>query len=196
MIENKHQERFKFFFNKFPMVDYDITGDGNTVSVKNILKRFGFTELSKTNAANFIEWIIRDEDTPEIMADRLYGSTHYYWIILLFNGMYDRFWDWPLDYRSLTNYTIAKYGALNLEAVHHYVSLESVDPAYNLPAGTVVDEYYPYKSAVSNTQYEYETNEAKRKINVLDPDALGDVLSQVDTIMESGFTKVMNNARK
>jgi len=98
------------FFRNFPKLlysfdDYKITA----THVTNILQRFSFEEKLKENSAAFFTYKIRDEDTPEVIAHKYYGSANRHWIVLLFNDIIDPQYHWPLEYQSLNNYIDAKY---------------------------------------------------------------------------------------
>lgn len=183
-------EKDEFLFNEYPVVDYDIKKDGQTQAIRNYLKRFSFRESIRDTAASYSEWIVRDEDTPEIIAHKLYGSTHYYWLIMLLNLILDPLFGWPLTDRELYQFVEAKYGAAGIRAHHHW---ESDDPVEikDLPAGIIVDERYHRKVSITNYAYEYNLNEAKRNIKLLKPEYLPDVLSEWQKIKESEFTEVV-----
>lgn len=175
------REKSKFFFKDFPIIDYDILGNGNTIEIKNFLRRFDFKEKIKHNASIFIKWVARDEDTPQVMAHKLYGSTHYYWIILMINDMIDPYFSFPMMDDELYRYTVKKYGVENIHSLHHYESVDTAE-VQDLPNGIIVDEDYPHKVLISNLEYEVKNNDAKRKIMILKPEYLEQVLAEVNNI--------------
>ena len=61
---------------------------------------------------------ISGEETPESVSEQFYGDQKYYWIILLFNNVKDRFYDQPLSSEQFETYINDKYADVN--AVHHY----------------------------------------------------------------------------
>lgn len=182
-------EKSKFFFNGFPYVDYDILGDGEKQKIKNFFKRFDFRNNIRKYGSIYTKWVVRDEDTPYIIAHRLYNSTHYYWIVLMINKMIDPTFDFPMNDRELNEYVDKKYGVENRRALHHWESVDTAEVA-DLPAGYIVDETYPHKIDVDNFEYELKKNDDNRHILLLDPLYLDVVLSELDTILSSKFTKV------
>jgi hypothetical protein len=58
---------------------------------------------------------IRDGDTPEIIADKFYGSPMYHWIVMLTNERYDYVNDFPLPIFELEKHIEDKYGFTEVE---------------------------------------------------------------------------------
>jgi len=181
-------EKARFFFDKFPYVEYDILGNGSYKKIKNFFKRFDFREKVLKYGSIYTKWVVRDDDTPQVIAHKLYGSTHYYWIVLMINRIIDPNFDFPLAYRELEAYIDKKYGSKKHD-VHHYESVDTGDIA-DLPDGIIVDETYPHKKAISNYEYEVNKNDKKRHILLLRPEYLEDVLLELETILESDFRRV------
>jgi hypothetical protein len=98
------------YFNFFPKTFYekpDVSVDADLVT--NIISRFGFESSFKDNTSIFYLYDIRDGDTPEIIARKIYGDAEKHWIILNFNDIVDPNYDWPLEQRSLNKFIEAKY---------------------------------------------------------------------------------------
>lgn len=182
-------ERSRFFFNGFPYVDYDILGNGEKQKIRNFFKRFDFRNKVRQYGSIYTKWVIRDEDTPQIIAHKLYNSTHYYWIILMINQMIDPTFDFPMTELELNDYVDKKYGVENRRALHHYESIDTGD-INDLPDGIIVDSSYPSKKEIDNFEYELKANDEKRHILMLKPEYLEQVLDELSTILSSGFTRV------
>lgn len=182
-------ERSKFFFRDFPYIDYDILGDNEQTNIKNFFKRFDFREKIRTYGSIYTKWIVRDDDTPHIIAHKLYNSTHYYWIVLMINRMMNPDFDFPMNDNELNEYIDKKYGVQNTRAFHHWESIDTGDVA-DLPSDIIVDDNYPHKIDVDNTEYELKLNDSKRHILLLKPEYLEQVLDELETILKSDFTKV------
>lgn len=112
------------FLDAFPRVQYDIVRSkySNFESVTDIFFRVSILKSVLDNISTYYMYEIKDGDTPEILADKLYGNGDSYWIITYSNNVYDRNYDWPLDYRSFEKYIVNKYGSVaNAQAtIHHY----------------------------------------------------------------------------
>ena len=84
------------YFSKFPQIYYDAAGQGNPKLVTNLLRRVQIKEGLRESGALFDLYEVSGEETPESVSEQYYGDQKYYWIILLFNNVKDRFYDWPL----------------------------------------------------------------------------------------------------
>lgn len=109
------------YFNAFPQTLYS-NDDRKTVKVvTNILLRTVITEQLKQNFASYDEYDVRDGDTPEILAFKLYGDSNLHWIILLFNDILDPTFDWPLESSKLYSFVEGKYN--DVQGIHHYINV-------------------------------------------------------------------------
>ena len=100
------------YFNYFPKTFYKLNENSNDVDVvTNITSRFGFEQAFKNNSAVYYEYNIQDSDTPEIIANKFYGSPERHWAVLMINDIVDPQFDWPLDQRTIISYMDEKYSA-------------------------------------------------------------------------------------
>ena len=98
------------YFNYFPKTVYTLNSlDVETVT--NITSRFGFEQAFKNNSAVYYEYDVQDSDTPEIIANKFYGSSERHWAVLMINDIVDPQFDWPLDQRTIISYMNEKYSA-------------------------------------------------------------------------------------
>ena len=81
--------------------------------VTNLLVRFKMEDSLKENTSVYYKYDIKDGDTPENVAYNFYGSAERHWIVLLMNNIIDPQFDWPLEFRTLSNYIDKKYSANN-----------------------------------------------------------------------------------
>ena len=61
------------------------------------------------NAATYYKYKIKDGDTPEILASKIYGSPEKHWVILSLNNIVDPLYEWPLTNRILGKFIESKY---------------------------------------------------------------------------------------
>ena len=100
------------YFNYFPKTFYKLNENSNDVdAVTNITARFGFEQAFKNNSAVYYEYDVQDSDTPEIIANKFYGSSERHWAVLMINDIVDPQFDWPLDQRTIISYIDEKYSA-------------------------------------------------------------------------------------
>lgn len=186
------KERF-YYFNGFPRIKYYLN-DEEKDSI-DFLHRWAFRETIKNNSASFSKWLIRDEDTMFSIAETLYKSRYYFWVVLMMNDMIDPLFDWPMNEHDLYEYTKKKYGPENIAGIHHYEADED-DNLYSYPPGTIVS--FDYQNhiesgtsrniiAINNFEYEARKNENKRIIKLLKPEYLDQVKKERDQITKQGF---------
>jgi len=100
------------YFSFFPKTIYAQELDQGSVDVvTNLVSRFTFEKKFKENTSVFQKYDIRDGDTPESIAYKLYGSAEKHWIVLAMNDIVDPQYDWPLDQITLGKFVDSKYTA-------------------------------------------------------------------------------------
>jgi Base plate wedge protein 53 len=111
-------------FDYFPLVPYDIAQNqySNYQSVTNILFRMRVVHEIIHNISSYYPYIIRDDDRPDTLADKVYKNAEAHWIILYANDMVDPQYDWPLTTKDFIAYMTDKYGstANAKTTIHHY----------------------------------------------------------------------------
>ena len=111
------------YFDLFPKVDYDINGTGlTTESATNIFKRIGILKDVISNAGSYVLYEVEENDTPEIIAEKVYGDAGAGWIILYANKIMDPQFEWPLNDETFRAYITRKYGSVAIAqtSYHHY----------------------------------------------------------------------------
>lgn len=157
------------YFSNFPLVVYD-----NALQV-NITRRAGIANVFKNDPAYFVEYNVKESDTPEIIADKIYDDPSLAWVVLDMNNIVNLFEEWPLTQSALESYVNEKYP--NPFAIHHYISASNnmiVDSTLNPTWDNV---------PVTNYEYEIEENEKKRNIKLLMPEYVGTVISRHQELM-------------
>lgn len=96
------------YFKKFPKISYNLN-EYNTDYITNLTTRFSIEQSLKNNVIAYYPYIVKDGDTPEIIASKLYGSVERHWVILLLNDIVDPQFDWPLPYKAFYDYVEGKY---------------------------------------------------------------------------------------
>jgi len=99
------------YFDRFPYLNYTETFDGvgKRRLVTDIIRRIRISERSKNDASFFIDYDLKEGDTPENISHRLYGTSSYFWTVLLVNEAINPFYSFSLDSLSLENYAKKKY---------------------------------------------------------------------------------------
>ena len=74
------------YFSKFPFILYDSIGNFDFKVVTNLLRRVALRANLREDTLVFDTYDVRDGETPEILAHKLYGDSELHWIILLVNN--------------------------------------------------------------------------------------------------------------
>ncbi len=168
------------YFSYFSPLLYDPKGNGNAKLVTNILSRIRVRVNMKKEIVMLDAYDIKENETPEIVADRHHGSPYYHWIVMILNDVSDVYHDWPKPTRQLQKYVQTKYTDAQLTEVHHYeIAQSSGDTTIKIqvPQGT--------SGATTVTNYEYEVakNDAKRSIDLLRNDYLGFFVDEFESLV-------------
>lgn len=136
------------FFDKFPRIPYNNNKGGlsNYQIITNITFRMQFIRGVLENTAAYYYYSIRDGDTPEILAEKVYGNPEAYWILLYANNIYDPNYDWPLAPKPFFNYLVNKY---RNQAAYYL----------NVSANTITDQQvlaYTQDMTNANSVHHYE----------------------------------------
>ena len=123
------------YFNNFPVIPYDSEGNYKFKDVTNLLRRVGLRAKVKTNTLLYDTYNVKNGETPESIADKLYNDSELHWVILMINDITDRFHQWPMTESQFLQYINDKYD--NVDAIHHYeIPQESGDTSVKINIGT------------------------------------------------------------
>ena len=168
------------YFNAFPVIPYDSVGDYNFKEVTNILRRVRLRAKVKTNVMLFDTYDVKEGETPEMIADKLYGDPELHWVVLMVNDITDRFHQWPMNFSQFNQYVEDKYDDIN--GIHHYeVAQESGDTSIKIWVENDSDtNAYSGATAITNYEHELAEQDRKRKIRLLDVQYLDLFVNEFD----------------
>jgi len=154
------------YFDKFPTFLYPFKINNKTEYrlVKDISQNVRVKKEILANITLYDEYDFREGDTPEIIAEKVYGSPLYHWVVMLCNERYNYIDDFPLTQFELEKHITAKYGSGHEYDTHHYIDAN----------GNIVDS--SQGTSVSNYDYETTLNESKRRIKLISPSLLNTIL--------------------
>jgi Base plate wedge protein 53 len=189
------------YFRELPNLEYqsflsDRKASDEYLTVKNLFRRVKLRDDLQNVFTIFDKYQIMDGARPETVAEELYGSTQYDWVVLISAGITRVRDQWPLSDKDVYDYAEEIYGT-NLNGVHHYETTEVKDSKNRLilPAGKVVDSTFTIPNpsnplatlnpvtGVSNYEYEIVKNNKKRTIYVLKPRYLQQVVTDTRKAM-------------
>jgi len=202
------------YFRELPNLEYqsflsDVKSSDQYLVAKNLFRRVKLRDDLQNVFTVFDKYQIPDGARPELVAEELYGSTQYDWVVLVSAGITRIRDQWPLSDKQVYDYAEDVYGD-RINSVHHYETTEIRDSQNRLilPAGKVVDadfkisyydngKLYTNESTlgtnivnignpvigISNYEYEVFKNNEKRGIYVLKPIYLQQVINDTRKAM-------------
>ena len=172
------------YFNSFPIIFYDSVGDLKFKDVTNLLRRVGLRAKIKSNSLLFDTYNVKEGETPEIIASRLYGNPELHWVILLLNDITDRYHQWPMTTPQFLDFINDKYD--DPDGIHHYEkSQDSGDTKVKIEVFNEVDEdAYTGLTPITNREYEENEQDKKRQIKLLDDRYLGAFMTEFKELMK------------
>jgi len=192
------------YFRELPNLQYqsflsDRVSPTDYLLVKNLFRRVRLREDLQNIFTVFDKYQIPDGSRPELVAEELYGSVQYDWVVIICAGITRIRDQWPLSDKQVYDYAENLYEE-DLNAIHHYETIEVKDSQDRLilPAGKIVDSDFtipnPSNSSttlnpvigISNYEYEVRKNNEKRSIYVLKPRYLQQVLLDTRKAMTYG----------
>lgn len=104
------------YFSKFPLTRYPFLQDSEVKRklVVNVLRRVGISPELKNATEAFVEYTVQDGETPELIADKLYGNVDMHWLVLIFNDVIHPYYDWPKDTFTTENWIEKTYPGISL----------------------------------------------------------------------------------
>lgn len=185
------------YFSYFQKILYslDDNPNNNIQFVTNILQRSTFLKEVTENTATYYPYQIKENETAEIIADKLYGDSNRHWIILLFNRLINPFYEFPLSDEVLDSYIQSKYGYTSDQAdtvLHHY---EQRTKRTNFINGVITDQHTDVV-----TISEYALNHTTNTLSLRDLPAVGssitvstELIDLSNTAIEAAYTKYVQN---
>ena len=131
------------YFSIVPSIIYDEKpikypfSDADRVIAKNFFRRYKLNDDIFSYAVFFNKYAIKDGERPDVIANRIYGSPKYDWVILLTNNLVNAQYDWPLSNYDLYK-TLEKEYDDPYNEIHHYETIKIAQ----YPAGLRVDKAF------------------------------------------------------
>ena len=174
------------YFDRFPLMAYDVKGNEQYKLLPNILKRVKLRSGIRSGTLLFDNYDVTDGERPEDIAFKLYGDAELHWVVLMTNNVTDRYYQWPLSAPQFAEHLTDKYGAGNEDAVHHYEKTQDSGPTSSRDSSHLVecnsDDGDP--SIISNRDYEYRKQDEYRQIRLLDPRFLDTFVEEFENLIK------------
>lgn len=189
------------YFRELPNLEYqsflsDSKSSDQYLTVKNLFRRVKLRDDLQNVFTIFDKYQIVDGARPETVAEELYGSSQYDWVVIVSAGITRIRDEWPLSDKQVYDNAEQLYGT-ELNDIHHYETTEVKDSQNRLilPAGKIVDSNFTIPNpslptatlnpvaGISNYEYEVLKNNKKRTIYVLKPIYLQQIINDTRKAM-------------
>ena len=169
------------YFENFPLIPYDSVGDGNYKLVTNLLKRVALRSKVRTNSLLFDTHDVKEGQTPEEIANKLYGDPNLHWIVMYVNNITDRYHQWPMTTPQFLSFINEKYS--DPDGIHHYeITQTSGDTTVKIDIGTDNTDHSG-ATAITNREFEESRQDTLRQIRLLDPSYVGQFIDEFDNLI-------------
>ena len=185
------------YFRELPDLEYqsplvDRNSSQSYLRVKNLFRRVKLRDDLQNVFTLFNKYQIPEGARPDTVAEELYGSSEYDWVVLLSAGIVNVRNDWPLSDRDIYRFTENKYGD-SINDIKYYQTTQVKDSKGRLllPAGKIVDSGFTIQNpnlplltinpvaGVTNYEYEVLQNNQKRLIYILKPTYLQQFVTDI-----------------
>ena len=169
------------YFANFPFIPYDSVGNGEFKIVTNLMKRVALRTKVRTNTLLFDTYDVKEGETPEMLADKLYGDSNLHWIIMYVNNITDRYHQWPLSTPQFLAFINDKYS--NPDGTHHYeITQTSGDTTVAIDIGSD-NTSHASATLITNREYEENRQDTVRKIRLLDSAYVDQFVEEFESLM-------------
>lgn len=179
------------YFNNFPIIRY------NNVKAVNLLLRTDLIESVFNKKDIYYPFLIQDNETPDFIANLVYRNSELSWLIYFVNRMIDPHFSWPLTDRDLNEFMRKKYDAppqVLKNQIKHYVYTglsNETDEDIARKSWTMTQETFSKLSVDERSgwtpvyvyDYEFEQNEAKRNIQLINPIYVNQLLRELELLL-------------
>jgi len=160
------------YFDRFPLMTYDIKNNNQYKLLPDILRRVKLRAAIKSGVFLFDKYDVPYGDKPEDVAFKFYGDAELHWVILMTNNVTDRYYQWPMTQPQFQEFLEDKYD--NPDGIHHYeITRASGRTTTNGPGDyshlVECNSDEDGASSVSNRDYEERLQDQYRQIRLLDP---------------------------
>jgi len=177
------------YFDKFPLMAYDVKGDKNYKLLPDILRRVKLRSGLRSGAFLFDNYDVKDGENPEDIAFKWFGDPEYHWVILMTNNITDRYYQWPLSQPQFQEHLTDKYGAGNEDATHHFekttdsgrTTSNGPNDYSHLVECNEDDEGF---GIITNRQYEQRQQDKYRQIKLLNKGFLKLFINEFESLIK------------
>ncbi len=128
------------YFDRFPKVYYFFGDEKTPVRFQKLTKYVDLIDQYRDAIGTYLDYEIRDNERPDVLSYRLYGSPDYDWTFFLMNERL-RETGWPMSMQDI-------YGGIAEEMFPNYTAILTITTADS--AATLADKYPIGQSVLVN----------------------------------------------
>ena len=189
------------YFSLLPNIQYDQKpisypfSESDFIIAKNFFRRYQIDDNLFGYSTYYKKYAVEEGEKIETIADYVYGSPFYDWVVIITNNFMNPQFAFPLDNWTLRKVVEDKYGDDAYTGIHHYKTIETKSgetiggkSVLALEGGLTVDKNFydstftywngtqqvtvngnTVSESVLNYDHEVIENEKKREIYILKP---------------------------
>ena len=186
------------FFRNYPI--RELKQDGVTKKIVDLSRYVRSSNDLLVKKYEYFDYEINGSERPDQVSYKNYGSTEFYWIVLVINNIRNIWTEWPLGQEEFESYVVNKYGSIAAAQASTYRNLAEKDIYKASTASldeliiadgeavdaTIISDY----SLVSGTDYkvvsdyerEMDLNNAKRNIKLIKKSLISSIKDELRTL--------------
>ena len=114
------------FFNGFPFTSYKVGNETDVAYIQDISAYVDIIDQVKENVSIYQKYDILDGERPDVLSEKLYGSTKYYWTFYLMNDSIRKN-GFPLSSNELDVWVKKKYPNTTLVTRDYFFTKMQID---------------------------------------------------------------------
>ena len=166
-------------FRYFPQIEY------SQHTAVNLLARSKIRDMVLENIALYYQYVVKDGERADIISTKYYGTSKHTWVIYYANEIVDPTEQWPLGALEFEKHLANKYGSMYQaqQQFSHYL----LDDKLVIDETTYLDGNIDFnrKRIVTKFDVEFEENERKRNLVVLDKIYLRQMLVELRKLFDT-----------
>ena len=104
------------FFKQFPKIEYDFNSTGVKQNMVDLFRSVRPLPSFLDNYSAYTFYEIKNGERPDIVSERIYGSSQYYWTFFVINDfLHDGYRAWPMSKEDLFDYIAKEYEGYVIE---------------------------------------------------------------------------------
>jgi len=173
------------YFNRFPLMAYDIKGTSVYKLVPDILRRVKLRSGIRSGMFLFDNYDVKEGEKPEDIASKWFGDPQLHWVILMTNNITDRYYQWPLTQPQFQEHLEDKYGVGNIDSTHHYEIDQTSGPSTSRDNSHTIEVNSDADgaTAITNREYEQREQDKLRQIRLLNKQYLNAFVEEFERLI-------------